>query len=370
MSSGPWSTVIWDAQSGDHLAEVEASSGAWQRGGVTDQTHSFPLPALELGETRAQSRALAHDLFGKDKPRDRVLSQCWKGVPVYHGLILDSDYSPATGMLDVFHSDVRELAAARWLFGIGGSTQTFQWAGRSWRGIASRVAKIIFTDPISPAWPLPVTIPADETGSQSFLTDGYEFRSGESLLAEIEEMPGGPDLDFHPRITGNSFGWDLRIGTPHLTGPMFEMHLQAEESPLTGLGVKTIGRDKVTGVHGIGDGSEWDMVRGGAAAPVSAGLARDTKLTVKNATLSVLNARSEGFLATRVVTSQQWSFNVKTTEADEGGIDPSTLRLGSIIRISSSADWWIDDGWTEHRVLAFSGTLDDPHTINLTLETI
>ncbi|OIU88665.1 hypothetical protein [Microbacterium sp. AR7-10] len=362
MSNGPWSTVIWDAQSGDRLETVEASSGAWQRGGVTDQTHTFPNPGL--------SKADVHDLFGKDRPRDRVLAHCWNGTPVYHGLILDSDYHPAKGMLDVIHCDLRELASARWLFGIGASTQTFQWTGKSWRGIASRIAKIIFTDPISPAWPLPVTIPADEAGSQSFKTDGYEFRSGESLLSEIEEMPGGPDLDFHPRITGDKFGWDLRIGTPHLSGPTFELNLQAAKSPLTEVGVKTIGRDKITGVHGIGDGSEWDMVRGGAAAPVSAGLARDTKLTVKNASLTDLNRRAEGFLATRVTTSQQWSFNVKTNAVDEGGIDPAQLRIGSIIRIESRGDWWIDDGWTEHRVLAFSGTLDDPHTITLTVETI
>lgn len=358
------STVIWDAQSGDRLHQVEASSGAWQRGGVTDQTHTFPLP--DLGLTRAE----AHDLFGKDRPRDRVLAQCWNGIPLYHGLILDSDYHPATGMLDVVHCDVRELAAARWLFGIGGSTQTFQWTSRSWRGIASRVAKIIFTDPISPAWPLPVTIPADESGSESYLTDGYEFRSGEDLLADIEEMPGGPDLDFHPRITGDLFGWDLRIGTPTLTGPTVEFALQAVESPLTDVSVKTIGREKVTGVHGIGDGSEWDMIRGGAAAPVSAGLARDTTLTVKNASLSVLNKRSQGFLDTRVSTSQQWAFNVKTNDVDPGGIDPTALRLGSTIRIESREDSWVDDGWTEHRVLGFSGSLDAPHTIKLTVETI
>jgi len=367
MSNGPWSDVIWDAQSGDRLAEVEASGGAWQRGSVTQQTHSFALPALGL------SRADAHDLFGKDRPRDRVLAHCWNGIPVYHGLILNSDYQRDTGMLDVIHNDIRELAAARWMYGIGGynSALRFNWSGLSWRGMAARVARIIYTDPISGAWPLPVTIPAEQAGSEALDTWAWQFKSGEALFKSIEEMPGGPDLDFHPRITGTQFGWDFRIGSPYLTGPTYEMSLQAAESPLTGVAVHTLGAEKITGVFGIGEGSEQDMIVGGAAASVSAGLARDTKLTVKSAHLTVVNQRSQAYLDSRRNTYQQWSFNVKTTEVDpEGGIDPAALRIGSIIRIESRDDLWIDDGWTEHRVLAFSGTLADPHTLTLTVETI
>ncbi|WP_417510560.1 hypothetical protein [Microbacterium sp.] len=366
MSNGPWSTVIWDAQSGTRLEEVEASAGSYQRGSVTEQTHSFALSALGL------NRAEAHDLFGKDRPRDRVLSQCWNGVPVYHGLILDSDYHRDTGILDVVHNDLRELAAARWMYGIGGyyPALRFNWSGLSWRGMAARVARIIFTDPISGAWPLPVTIPAEEAGSEALDIWGWQFRSGEALLKEIEEMPGGPDLDFHPRITGNTFGWDFRIGTPFLSGPTFEFALQADESALTEVTVKTLGREKITGVFGIGEGSERDMVVGGAAASVSAGLARDTKLTVKSAHLGVVNQRSQAYLDSRLTTYQQWSFNLKTNAVDEGGINPADLRLGSIIRVESRGDLWIPDEWTQHRVLGFSGSLDDPHTIKLTVETI
>ncbi|MBO3663739.1 hypothetical protein [Microbacterium stercoris] len=333
---------------------------------MTQQTHSFPLKSLGL------SRSDAHDLFGKDRPRDRVLAHCWNGVPVYHGLIIDSKYHKTTGMLEVIHNDVRELAAARWLYGIGGyfPALRFHWTGLSWRGMASRVARIIFTDPISAAWPLPVTIPADEAGSEEMDIWAWQFRSGESLLKEIEEMPDGPDLDFHPRVTGTQFGWDLRIGAPTLSGPTFEVPMHAPESPLTDVVVHTIG-EKYTGVFGIGEGEERDLKVGGAAASVSAGLARDTKLTVKSGNKSVIDNRSSAYLNSRLTTTDQWSFNVKTTAVDpDGGIDPAQLRLGSIIRVEERDDVWIDDGWTEHRVLGFSGSLDDPHTIKLTLETI
>lgn len=351
-----FSTVIWDAQSGVRLAQVKASSGEWQRGRVTEQRHEFKLVDLAL------SRAELHNLFGKDRPRDRVLSVLWGQTPIYHGLIIDSEYTHATQTLSVAHKDVRELSAARWLFGIGGSGQTFNFTG-SWRGIAREIAKVIYTDPISPAWPLPVALPPFEGGGAGMTVYGYEFRSGDDLLTDIEDMDNGPDLDFHPTFNGSTFGWELRIGAPHLSGPTFEYHLQAIESPLTDLTVKTVGEEKVTGVHGIGLGSEWDMVRGGAAAPVSAGLARDTKLTLKDADLGTVNARSAGFLASRIGTYEQWSFNVRTNE-----IDLAALRLGSTIRIESRGDLWVPDGFTTHRVLGFSGDYSTPETIKLTTE--
>lgn len=358
-----YSTVIWDTQSGERLAHVEASSGSWQRGRVVQQEHTFPLRSLGL------SRAEAHDLFGRTRPRDRVLSVLWDGVPVYHGLVIDSDYDKASGLLTVKHNDVRELASARWLHGIGGSGVSFTFAGLSLRGIAQAVAKIVYTDPISGAWPLPVTIPTPEAGGASMTVHGYEFKTGEDILAGLEETDGGPDIDFRPTRGGDGrFGWVFEAGDPHLSGPGYEFHAQAAVSSLRDLKVTTIGAEKVTGVHGIGEGSEWDMIRGGAAAPVSAGLARDTKLTVKDAqSVGVVNARAAGYLASRLATYQQWSFNV---QIDETGIDPAELRLGSIIRVESRGDEWIDDGWTEHRVVGFSGSYATPNTLSLTTEVI
>lgn len=359
-------TSIFDAQPGTLLETVEASGGDWQRGAVAQKSHFFQLE--DLGLTRPQ----AHDLFGKHRPRDRVLTQTWAGVPIYHGLIIDSTYDPATGELQVFHDDIRELASGRWLYGIGGYDPNlrFLWQGLSLRGLAARVASVIYTAPISGAWPLPVTIPPEEIGGDELDVWAWQFRSGEDLFQELESMPNGPDLDFHPRLTGTTYGWDLRIGTPYLSGPTFEYHLQAEESPLTDVQVRTIGQEKITGVFGVGEGSERDMIVGGAAAPVSAGLARDTILTDKSAHLAKINKLSLAHLASRLNTAEYWTFNARTNASDENGIDLAALRIGSTIRIESQGDPWIDDGFTNHRVLGFSGTVDDIDTVKLVTEKI
>lgn len=354
-----FTTAIWDTQSGEELAVLPAEGGTWQRGRVIEENHTFPLRSLGLDVDDA------YVLFGKDRPRDRVLTVLGDGVPLYHGLIIDSEYEKSTGRLIVKHWDVRELASGRWLFGIGGSNQTFAWSGLSWRGMARRVARIIYTDPISAAWSLPVNVGAEESGGESLTSEGYKFENGEDLFTVIEESPGGPDLDFQPYKRNGRYGWDFIAGAPYLTGPGYEFHAQAAKSGLTDLKVTTIGAQKITGVHGIGEGSEWDMVRGGAAAPVAAGLARDTKLTLKEASLDVVNQRSAAYLASRLDTYEQWAFNVRTDD-----IDLAALRLGSVIRIESRGDDWIRDGWSNHRVIAFSGDIAAPDSIALTVETI
>lgn len=355
-----WSTCIWDTQTGDEIATPEASTGSWQRGRVVEQTHTFALRSI--GYDRAEAR----DMFARDRPRDRVLSVMANDVPVYHGLILDTDYAPASGELTVTHKDVRELAANRYMYGINGSSQTFDWKNLSWRGLATRVARRAFRENFSAAWPLPIAIPADEAGNEDLKIYGYEFRTAESLLTEISEMPGGPDIDFHPtRAADGRFGWDMRVGDPYLSGPTLEYNIQAEKSPIKDLVVKTIGSEKITGVHAIGEGSEWDMVRGGAAAPSAAGLSRDTKITLKNKTRAAADKRAEAYLAARTIPHQQWSFNLNADDIDVGA-----LRIGSIVRLESRGDAWINDRWTEHRILGFGGNISRPDTIDLTLERI
>lgn len=355
-----WSTCVWDTQTGVKLADMHATAGSWQRGRVVEQTHTFPLWEQDYDRTTLR------DIFGRFRPRDRVLSVLANGVPVYHGLILDTDYQPATKEITVTHKDVRELAANRWMHGINGSSQTFNWTGLSPRGLATRVARLAFTANFSAAWPLPISVPADEAGTKSLKFYGYEFRTAESLLTDISEMSGGPDVEFQPTIDGDGrFGWEFLVGDPYLSGPTLEYHLQAPESPLKNVNVKTIGSEKITGVHAIGEGSEWKMVRGGAAEPSASGLSRDTKLTLKDKKLAQVNDRAEGYLNGRRSTYQQWTFDLN---ADD--VNAHLLRIGSIVRIESRGDPWISDGWTEHRILGFGGNLADPDTVSLTIERI
>lgn len=359
-------TLIVDTQSGALLETIRDADGAWQRGAVTQKSHVIDLDDVGL------SRAQARDLFGADRPRDRVLTQTWGGVPIYHGLIIDSTYAPATHKLTVFHDDVRELASGRWLYGIGGYAPDlrFLWQGLSLRGLAARVASVIYTAPISGAWPIPMTIPAEEGGTSELDVWAWQFRSGEDLLQELESMPNGPDIDFHPRVTGDVFGWDMRIGNPYLSGPTLEYHLQAERTPLTDVVVRTVGQEKITGVFGVGEGSERDMIVGGAAASVSAGLARDTILTDKSAHLATINSLAQAHLDSRVGAAEYWTFNARTNATDETGIDLAALRIGSTIRVESVGDPWVDDGWTSHRVLGFSGKTSDIDVVELVTEKI
>lgn len=353
-------TVIWDTQSGKKIETVEADSGSWQRNRDTEQRHVFHLPSLGL------NRAQLHDIFGYDKPRDRVLAHIEDGVVMYHGLILDSVFDDDTETLSVIHRDVRELASGRWLHGIGGyyPSLRFQWSGLSWRGIASRIAEIIFTAPISGAWPIPMQIPAAESGGESLEVWAYSFRSGENLLAEIEEREGGPDIDFAPTGNGVDFGWQMRIGAPYLTGQTIDVYRAAPRTPVRKLQVETKGREKATGIFGIGDGSEQDMVVGGAAAAVSAGLARDDRVIDKMANLATINSKASARLGARLAPARQYTLALQKDQ-----IRMSDLQVGATLRLHSSGSLWIPDGWSEHRISGYGSTVG-ADTVELDLETI
>ncbi|WZH38761.1 MAG: hypothetical protein PIR02_08820 [Microbacterium enclense] len=358
-------TVIWETLTGQHLETVEASEGNWERGRVTDLNHVFQIDALGLNPA---DRA---DLFGEDCPRDRVLTELVDGTPIYHGLIVDWDYDDNAGTYTVTHVDLRELLTGRYLFGVGGyhSDGVFDWTGLSWRGMASRALYYLLRYQDSPRWAVPINLPPEEAGDEVFRTWCYEMKLGESILADIEGRPGGPDVDFQPGFFGSGYGWEALIGSPFLTGPDVEVVLGADASPVKNLKIARRGRAVSTGVFGIGDGSEQRLQVAQVPAAADGRIVRDSKVTFKKDTGvtvdSQLHKRAEGYLAARQKPTQRWSFDL-----DADAVDLTTLRLGSIIYVQSEGHRFAPDGESAHRVLGFAGSLAEPETVKLTLETL
>ncbi len=353
-------TVIWETRSGNHLETVEPLGGSFERGRVTDSQHVFQIDALGL------KPAERIELFGEDRPRDRVLSHIVDGVPIYHGLLLDWDYDDDAGTYTVTHTDLREILSGRYLYGVGGyhADGQFNWTGLSWRGVMARALYFLLRFEDSDRWSVPVNLPDEETGSEEFLTWCYEMRLGESIISDIEKRPGGPDLDFQPIATSSGYGWDARIGAPYLTGPYFEAALGAAKSPLKNLKIARRGRSVLTGVFGIGDGSE-QRLQVAQVPSENDRIIRDAKVTFKSEFGDALYDRAQGYLNARLKPADSWSFNMASE-----GIDLTELRIGSTIGVLADGHRFAPDGLTEHRVLGFGLDLGAPDTVKLTLETI
>lgn len=354
-----WSTDIHDTQSGDLLSKVDYLSGAWGRGDTTIR----------------QTRVKLHDKYTKAQWRDllaswwdRQILYCWDGGPVYAGTIIKApSYDRKNHILTIAHVDISLVQSRRWLHGVGTSNGEggyspsggFSVSGKSLQGAIVEVLDRLYKAPISPAWPLPIDLPAAGGGSFSKRWPFYNFQSGAEIIRALTEDDGGPDLDLQPKLVGGKLRWDQRIGAP-LTGPAFDIYADADRSAAEFVGFGMDGEKTATGIHYPGKGSEEDMRVGAAFLPPSAGLARDTIFWNKNESnvtrlVSEANGRLNGL--TRAVISRP--LVVKASS-----IDPSALRIGSLITIHSEDKYW-EAAKSVCRVVGFNGGVGDTYTIEL-----
>lgn len=346
-----WTSPIFDTQSGDLVAPIVHRGGAWGRG---DQT---------LRQTRVQlhdgfSKAQWHDILGKWW--DRQILHCWNEQPVYAGTIVKAPtYDRINKVLTVEHVDLSLLLSRRWLHGVGTSggeggyskTGGFEVSGVSLQGAIVRLLQRLYRDPISAAWPVPVDLPAAGAGSYSKRWPFYNFQNGAQIIQTLTKTDGGPDMDLQPKLVDGKLRFDQRIGTP-LTGPAFDIMANAIDSAAESVGTGFDGQATATGIHYPGKGSEEDMRVGAAFLPASAGLARDSIFWDKNeANVSRLVASANGRLAGLTSAVVARPIKVKTSR-----IDPSQLRIGSLITIHSDDTLW-EPAKSVCRVVGFNGDM-------------
>lgn len=350
-----WSAQIHDTQTGNRLGTVKLAAGEWGRG---DQV----MRSSQIVLNRRRSQSSWRDLIVGPGFWDRTLVILFDGVPIYAGLILAApSWRPATNILTVRHVDLSVLLGRRWMHGVGPSTGgggyvpsgSFSVSGVSLRGALRAILQRTYLDPISAAWPVPVDLPASETGSFSKTWYFYEFQNAADMIRELVEQDGGPDIDLRPYLTsGGKLRWEQRIGTPRVTGPGHKLMLSAERNAAAAWDVSLDGVDTATGIHFPGKGTERDMRVGSAAAPVSAGLARDSISTDKNDdNVASLSAKAAGRLTVLKAATEERSFTIATSK-----ISPANVQIGSIIQSHSYGDLWMPDGYTSDRVVGFSGS--------------
>lgn len=358
------SFVICDTVTGARLLNVEPVSGDANRVLNTAQSgqSAFRIDARPASFTVAAWRELWRGLL---TPWARTLVTCWNDVPVYARVITGRSYKD--GVVTVRHTDVRDLAlGSRYPFGVDsywvpGTTPPESVPGkltitnRSMPAAVALVTQAALTGPSGGApYSLPVVLPSTSTaGTYSTVVENFNFRKAADVVAEIQEMDGGPDTEFSPRwSTTGTLEWVLRVGA--LTGPMIELWETATRSAVQSAGTDEDGSDQLTGVFGVGQGSGADMIVGGTpGAAVAAIPARDDTVRWKN----VQDNAHASSLARESLRVNKYPKETQTLTVDRGMVDPTALVLGSTVRVHRTDHPWHPDRATDYRLLGHKSTV-------------
>lgn len=350
-----WSFWICDTILGTKLMQVWPSDGRWRTviNGVGDGEHKFHLRDAETALPRAVWRDLA-------RPWARTLVVCWDDVPQFAGLLKRASYHRPSGVLTLSSVELRAMFAKRMPFTVPEylPNSVLSIVGKSLRGLVRQIVEWGSFRPSPGDWDLPIVLPADEAGAESREWPHHTFPTVEDLITQIQDTEGGPDVHFRPRwSTSDTLEWELRLGTPELSGPTLEWDLTAPEADVLDFEMIIDGAKQLTGVFAVANGSGADMIVGQSpfvGIPGSQLPYRDEKRPFKGFT-------SEADADARAAAELQ-AFR-EPTEFVQYSLQASAVLpymiLGSTLRTWDEGDEFCDDEWTSRTLIGLSGDLTE-----------
>lgn len=280
----------------------------------------------------------------------------WDGTPVYAGIITDTEYDWKTKQVTLSHSDLWWFWSRR--FVLSDRTSTFPKSSISWSGLrplsmAKRVIEAGMNGGSDPNYALPIVFPPDgAAGAWSRTVYGYNLETVQDILDELMESEYGFDLGFRPQWSAAGtleFGVDVDA----FKSNVLEWDLDAEETPVQSLKFRVAGSGISTGIYGVGEGSEKNMLT--YMSPV-----RGTTYPALETMESFKEINTIPRLAARVLGVRHRSSGamrqVDATVLASGSPGLHEFRLGSLVRWRAESDTWLPSGWSEDwEVLRMSG---------------
>jgi hypothetical protein len=348
-----WTYEIRDTMRGILLDTVHPTSASWGRvlNDVDAGSYGFQLGELGAGPTGKDRRR------GLLRPWARTIVQLDDGVPTAASLISRLTVDRKTRTVTAQTVGIRELLKYRTTFGLAGydGTSRFEVQNRSLRALAASVVWAGMRGPTA-NYGLPIALPdMNEAGTQSRTWWDYNSPIVESELTDLQNTDGGPDIDFRPRLdAAGLLEWEMRAGA--LTAPGLEWNLDSPSAGVASLAVTIDGTKQTTSAYAIGAGSEVDMlVRGQSATPADDVPALVRLGSYKQETdADVLAAHAAADLRALAQPTEQWAVTVETGAST---VRPQDFVLGQRIRFYTRNDLYLPDGWSDHRLIGFSGDM-------------
>lgn len=284
------------------------------------------------------------------------------GVVVYAGVIWSRTYDHTAGTLTLEHGDLwsmlgRRLAVDHYVGVV--STWNVTYTNLTLRQYAKNLVILGIFGDANANMMLPITLPADETGTISRTIYGYHLPNLLDSLDDVMGEDGGPDIDFQPRWVSGALNWLMRVGstaTPKLSSGSWEWNLGAEQSGIVGLSVTDDSVKQVTNMIAVGEGSEADMlIRSNRIVnPVFPHMERVSSFKDESNAVRLANLAT-GNLNVYKTTTTQWGFSMRA----DGTPAVTDLLLGGTAKVWVRSDPWLPDGFTSSRLVQYSGDLTE-----------
>lgn len=202
---------------------------------------------------------------------------------------------------------------------------------------------------------LPITLPADVSGSLSRTYYGYHLEYVSDVLEDL--MDEGLDIDFRPRWVGGLFDWHMRIDPAQTQR---EWHVNAPDGGVTDFTEATDGGRMSNNSYMVGEGSDSVMLYRSDRNVDSTLPLLDRVESRKNVSnTDQLAALVDRSLLQYEEATSDWSFEVLASGDPKVG----ELRLGDPVTLWFDGDPWIPDGKYERRIVRLSGGLGERVTV-------
>lgn len=354
-----WSYVFCDTRTGVKQLSAVPFEGPWSKA----------LNGNGLGSNKfLLSDATNAELPWRDltTPWGRTLVKCWNGAPAYAGIIYHRGFDWDTQVWTIQHATFRSLLAHRttlgengYAVGPGGETHELN---KELRAIAGRLVWIANEGP-TPNYSLPVEwVDASLVGTDSRSYYDYNLVTTEAGLRELQDVDGGPDIDFEPQWSdAGTLKWVMRSGTdaaPKLSGGTTDWYMNVKERKLFNVSFAEDASQQATSVLAVGKGSEADMkvayARVDSSLPALERIEPYKDIDDQN----ILQSHADADLATFKSPTEQWSASMLAENLP--------MQLGSTMRLYFKGDPGASDGWHDLRVIGLSG--DTSETVRVSLQ--
>lgn len=206
-----------------------------------------------------------------------------------------------------------------------------------------------------PSMALPMTLPADVSGSITRKYYGYRFEFVADVLDDL--LLEGLDIDFRPRWVDGKLDWEMRNDPAENS---WEWHVNAPGGGVAGFREVSDGSRMTNNSYLIGEGEEQAMVAR-SQRNITSDLPLLDRLEPRKAVSdeNQASAIATQLLAQYAAPTVSYSFEVLASG------DPAVgdMRLGDSVRLWFDSDPWWTDGAHDLRIVKLNGGLGEKITV-------